>query len=983
MDVCNQTGVLLSKNSARSQRSLKACSATLAAVFFLLGYCDAAFAQFHDGFDSARPAFELFKTDCDGPEKTWVQMRANEANAQNRFEQIHFETGSGTTILAAADLPPAFVIDELKISARIKANRPGIRMMARVVLPGTRSPDGDGPLKITIPGPVCRDVDRWVTLDLTVDSSGEPENVTAKLRERVWTLRQNHNMTVDTNNAYIDKVVFDLYTSPGELTVCLDDLRVNGIAHADRMARAVRLDSPTDVASMQAQIRESRNLANESLSIPPESLSLTNQNTPDENGADPSDPIVDRMIRPASFDEPVAGSRKPQQPVAGSQQKQPSLVSRVGTVLTVRNAPFFPRIVQYNDEPFVFLKSLGFNTIELSATATLSQLQQAEDLDLWIVCPAPPSAGLEPIGFTYDRVLAWSPGHRLTGKELQNVQQRIREIRQSDMRSGRPIVGGVDAEWRMYSRELDILATGIEPLGTSFIASTYSDWLRAKVESTSNSRPLWAMVQTELSNEISRQISAVTQPVPPLPVEPQQMKFLAYEAIAGGARGLRFTSRNRLDLPDPVTRLRVLTIQWTLRHIDQIEPWAVGGAVTGTLPLNNNHLEVTAINTNRSRLLLIQRPTHHEQYWAGDTPLESVNFRDNASTFSGQAYMLSDESLVPLPGLRNYGGAEVTIESCPFCTAVVLTDDPLVINRLRQSYQQQAGSETLLQMRAELTRQWLAIMQLVDGQMGRMGRGQVAASSALNEAVNAWRKASELISSNSPATCVSFLNRADERLALARRELLTGPLGRFKSKTSTPFLSHVSLVPLHWQLSDRLGESSWNPNGLAGGDFENLNHMTENGWQNHRLASDELNTKVELSETATIDGNYGLKLTVTPTDSFQGVVQSTPVWITSGKVAVRTGQLIRIHGWVNVPETIRGSHHGLMITESIGGRQLAERIPMTHGWQELTLYRTAPSDGDMDVTLSLTGVGTAMVDELTIRTIDLGPAGPSAREARN
>ena len=44
----------------------------------------------------------------------------------------------------------------------------------------------------------------------------------------------------------------------------------------------------------------------------------------------------------------------------------------------------------------------------------------------------------------------------------------------------------------------------------------------------------------------------------------------------------------------------------------------------GTLELNQNNLEVTAINTSRSRLLLIQRPTHHEQYWAGDRPLQDI-----------------------------------------------------------------------------------------------------------------------------------------------------------------------------------------------------------------------------------------------------------------------------------------------------------------------------------------------------------------------
>ncbi|MEM7456056.1 MAG: hypothetical protein AAF456_17035 [Planctomycetota bacterium] len=883
------------------------------------------FGQYHRTFDSGTNAFQLFKTDCDGPEKTWTQKRTTDAETGESYEQIHFESGIGSSILLAADIPAGFVIPELKIGVRINASQPGVRLLARVVLPETPAPDGSGPLKITIPGDSYTDAGRWQTLSVEQDS-----NLEIKLREQAWLLRQQHSLRVNTQNAYIDKLVLDAYTVPGALNLMIDDITVDGIVAADRLSESIRRGVPASTL------------------VRPRASSRT---------------IQDSQVQPAGY--AVA---------APAQERQPSIVVRDGTVLLVRGVPFFPKLVQHNGEPFNFLKSLGFNTIELSSTATTEQLRRADDLDIWIVCPPPPSTGLSPIGFEYDRVLAWSLGHGLTGRDLQLTQQRVREIRQSDLREGRPIVAGVDSQWKLFGQEVDVLSTGLEPLGTSFIASRYSDWLIGRSESTSNTRPIWATIQTEPAPSLTRQISAVSQPVPPIPVEPQQMKFLTYEAISGGSRGLRFSSRNRLDAPDPVTRLRAMTIKWTLRHVEQIEPWAVGGALMGQLELQNNHLEVTALNTNRSRLLLVQRTTHHEQYWAGDTPLESVAFRDNESTFTGQAYLLSDDGLIPVPGLRNYGGAELNIDSCPYCVAVVMTEDPTVINRLRQSYLNQVGRETLLQLRVEITRQWMAIMQLIDNQMGRMGRSPAMASSAINEAINAWRKASELLTGSSPASSMEFLNRADERLALARREFMTQPLGRFKSKTSTPFLTHVSLIPLHWQVSERLGGSSWNPNGLAGGDFENLDHMMRNGWENHRLATRELNSNVELSQLAAVDGKYGLKLTVTPTDRFRGIVQSDPVWITTGNVSVRTGQMVRIHGWINVPETITGSYDGLMITESIGGEQLAERISLTHGWQELTLYRTAPADGDLSVKIALTGVGTAYVDELTVRTIDLPPS---------
>ena len=81
-----------------------------------------------------------------------------------------------------------------------------------------------------------------------------------------------------------------------------------------------------------------------------------------------------------------------------------------------------------------------------------------------------------------------------------------------------------------------------------------------------------------------------------------------------------------------------------------------------------------------------------------------------------------------------------------------------------------------------------------------------------------------------------------------------------------------------------------------------------------------------------------------------------------------------------MPKVISNSQDGLTITDSLGGETLAERIPVTEGWQEFTLYRGVPRDGEITVTLGLSGIGTAMVDEMTIRVVDLPERG--VREAR-
>lgn len=898
-------------------RSIRSFPILLTGFLIISALAGVVRGQFYEDFESATPSWQRRESDCLVAQSKWRQRRSNEIQTKNRFEKIHLRNGPGTQILVSHDIDPAFVIPELVPSVRIKASRPGIAVFVRVVLPHTPAPNGIGPMTTLLLGPIYRATGKWETLSFKANKT----DLQRQLQEEIWMLRQKFGPHVQQRDAYIDKVVLNLYTGPGETDVQIDDLRVGGIVAADRIAERV---------STIGRIKH------------------------------------DTAVQPAS-----AGRET---------DKQKSLVVRDGTVLLVKKKPFFPRIIQHNGESFEYLKAIGFNTIELKSTATYEQLKNANQLDIWLICPAPSSAGLSPIGFQFDRVLAWTIGEKITGRNLRIVQQQIREIRESDLREGRPIIGHAISHWSQLAQLTDVLGVGVQPIGTSFLASQYSDWIKQRSVAIGNRKPIWADIQTQLSPSIVAQIGTLATQVPPVPIEPQQVKFLVYEAISGGARGLRFRSHSRLDAPDPASRLRAMTIEWVNAELVQIEPWAVGGVVTGEISTGDNHLEITVIKTNRSRLLLVQRPTHHEQYLAGDVPIKTITFQDAAATYTDRVYLISESGLDLLPNSRTHTGNQIRIENCPYTAAVVLTQDPLVVNNLTQSYKR-VGKQSIVQLHSELTQQWLAIMQLIDSQMGRMGRSSAAASGALNEAVAAFRMAQSMIDRNSPQMAVPFLHRADERLAFARREMVTGPLGMFQSKTSTPFATHCSLIPLFWELAARLSENQWNPNGLAGGDFEDLEFMMASGWQNRRITDPMLTTIVKLEDSAAIDGQFSLKLSVSASSTIPELVEATPLRITTPPIQVKGGQLVRIHGWVNVPNVIRGSHDGLTITDSLGGPDLAERIPITSGWQEFTLYRGVPAEGTMTVTFALNGLGEAMIDEVTIQTIDLPPAIP--RQARN
>ncbi|MDB4533852.1 hypothetical protein N9242_03200 [Vicingaceae bacterium] len=886
----------------------------LVTCFFVAVVGVESFAQTTESFEGRKISWQLRETDCQlsSSSNNWKQERSSdEKHGGLTSEHITVRPGRGSKILVTHNVQPSFVIPELKPEVWIKANHANIRLLARVVFPRTTAPDGEGPMTALVQGAAYKAVGSWKKLGFENLEKGLPSLV----KEQLWLLRTKYGRHVDGGEAFIDMLVLDLFTGDEEINVWIDDLTIQGSVSARNVA--------AKASNSGKNIRRDYNV------------------------------------------RPVSGS--------STQDEKPVALSIIdGNVIEVRNRPFFARIIQHNGEPFELLKQIGFNTIELKSAATFEQLQRAEQLDVWLVCPPPVDVGLQAIGFEYDRVLAWSAGRHLTARDAENVRQTIREIKKSDGRSNRPIVGQVESDWSEFGRICNIISVGVNPMGGSFVLSQYSEWLIQRQQLAGRMVPMWASVQTQSTASTVSQVAALGNRAPPAPIEPDQLKFMVYEALSGGARGLRFQSRTRLDATDLVTRLRALTLKWINVHLNQLEPWGAGGALMGKLPLADRTLEVTALQTDRSRLLLVQRPTHLEQWSAGSGAMSRVAFADTGGSTSNRAYWLAETGLIPMPLSQTAGGSQVEFERCPAVASVVLTEDAAVISKLSRSYLAADGTQQS-QLYADIVRNWLAIVQVVDRQLINAGHQNATASGALREAVSFVEKGSSLVTANSTISGNELFTRANQRLAVARRQFIQEAKAPFRSHVASPLINHCSFTPVHWELAGRMSNLTWRPNALAGGDFENLPHMLKNGWRQRRIEQPNISALVELSSDGKHSGKLGLKLTARNTinTTTTHVVETTPVWISTAPVRVNQGQLVRIHGWIKIPNPIKGSLDGLMIIDSLGGPDLAERIHRTSDWQEFCLYRGVPNDSDMTVTFALTGLGTVLMDEVTVRTMDL------------
>ncbi len=191
------------------------------------------------------------------------------------------------------------------------------------------------------------------------------------------------------------------------------------------------------------------------------------------------------------------------------------------------------------------------------------------------------------------------------------------------------------------------------------------------------------------------------------------------------------------------------------------------------------------------------------------------------------------------------------------------------------------------------------------------------------------------------------------------------------SLVTSPAALSFDTLRSHWRLIDRLRGARFSRDLIAGGDFEDLETMQRAGWQYIYQAAPGVQGSVDLAPQAARSGRLGLRLSVSPLDPKNppAAIESPPVLFTSPAVQVAAGQIVCIHGWVQVPVPITAGPDGLLVVDSIAGEALADRIGKTKGWREFAMYRVATQSGPVCVTFALSGIGEAWLDDVGIEVL--------------
>jgi hypothetical protein len=871
--------------------------------------------------DPAAPTWTLGESDA-APRVLAHALSRTAPHRGRTCEAISIEASAGSSLRLEMPIGPAVVIDEFAAAAWIRANRPAIRLAARVVLPDFVSRKTGRPVELLLPGPPTAEVERWVQLRV----AGLPQ----ALARRLPALHLEHGPQGTVAGATVTHLVLDLYSTPGRYDIAIDDVTVTG--------------------SVPAAGRGPRR-----------------------------DPLV-RPVAAESFGPPV-------DPPAGLARG----------VLEVAGMPFFPRALDHSGEPLAAIAALGFNCVRLPEPATAELLAEAREAGLWVICPPPAIPDVDvrdpdtvPALRNWDRVLMWDLGSGLAAGDVEPLAEQARRIRACDLRQGRPLIASADSGLREVSRHLDMLVARRTVLGTSLELADYLTWLRERPRLTRPGTPLLATLSTEIDPRAARQAAALAGiGGRGLAVDPESLCLASLSAVAAGTRGILFASSSRIDADDHEARLRAAASREMNMRLAVLEPWAAAGRFSAAAQTSDREVQAVVIEAARARMVVAWRCVQGTQICA--RRYEGALPKDEAALTvlvpgmpeAHQAWVVGPGGLKPLRQRRVTGGVAVTLDHFTSHALVLCSGEPAVTAHVQERLRQAAPAE----MASART---LAGLVLADDAalLGALpptalGNLPVAAmlGAARQDAVDA-----EGLAARDPATAVEKFRRCAaicgqfERLAWERGIQGTGSL---LSLMASPLSISDATLGEQWRFTAAIAAAVPGAELLPGGGMERVDDLSHAGWRHFAQEQPEIRTAVEISRTKPFAGGGCLRLEAraAETDAPPVVVETPPVWITTPALQVPVGKLLEISARVWVPKPIKGSVDGLLVFDSLGGPALAERVGVTRDWTRLAVYRIAPPDAvgePLVVTFAVTGLGEALIDDVSVRVLEHGLPGVPA-----
>jgi hypothetical protein len=929
-------------------------------------------------------AQQIHRNSFETPNTHWVKGSADTAYEEQahdvtdqgahdyqRCEHLRVNARQGSHIYYQYAAPRAPVTDDLNLSLWVKGNRPGVQLLARVVLPHDRDPGSLDDCRTTlIRGELYRGPpNRWKRLDLT--------HPVTLLRQQQQMMQSQLGRPVNIADAYIDAVLLNVYGGPGVNEVWIDALTLGPVLDPPAGQLTGRPAGPAGQGGPRLAVRPGR---------PAQLVEFSGSHLLVDNRR-----VFFRGIRHTD--------------------------TRPEHVKVLRDAGFNTLFCEHDADPAVLRQAteMGFWLVpRLDVHAEDARLASSDGLDRQMrAFPQP------------ENVLFWNLGNQLAYEQTPLVWRSAQLVHRLDPQRG---VGG-DA-WdglARYSGSLNLLSVHRWPLGTGMELTQYRSWLEQRRRLANPGTFLWSWVQThtpEWHTQLLYERPSEGDFHEPIGPQPEQIRLLTYTALGVGCRGLGFWS-DRFLADSHQGRDRLLAVALLNQELDMLEPLLVTAEEDPVwIPTSSPDVQAAVLRCAKGVLVLPVWLGSSGQYVPGQAATSKLTLTVPQVPQSMQAWDVSPGAVRALRPERVAGGTKLVLPEFGLTAAVVFTSDTQLVVRFQQ----------VCALRREVAAEWtynLAVQELekvvrITQELEQRGLTVADAGQLLKDARDRLARAKQYYDGRLFGEAYHESQRAVRPARILMRALWDKGTKGLDSPVSSPYAVSFYTLPRHLQFMDYLKKAVPGANALPDGDFEEVPGRPPSAWapQQASLENDGVDLIYERVSEIPVkppkkppapqsprglfgpktsnypgsglakqepkappaapppppakpaEGKLCLKLEIRPKSKEVPPPQALErayMAVNSPMVQLPPGSLVRISARVYIGEPLGATTDGALVFDSAGGEPLALRLNGPLSWKQFTLYRRVPASGRINVTLALTGLGSAYFDDVRIEPLIWSP----------
>ncbi|MCI0639946.1 MAG: hypothetical protein L0Y72_20210 [Gemmataceae bacterium] len=900
-------------------------------VFAVFAWCCGMPSPVHaqqvhrNGFEALKPAWVKsgFDAAFDEIKHHMVDQGAHDGQ---RCEFLQLNAKPGNFIHYQYSLGRLALNDETSARVWVKSNRPGLQLMARIILPNERDPNSlDNRLTTFIRGDVYRNAGRWQPLEI-----GRPLQLS---KQQQQLLQAQAKRSINFSDAYIDALVLNVFAGPGPTEVWIDDLECAPLSPDPSIKGAVNAPGPDFTKPSPTPRAVTRNQ------------------------------IVE-----------FSGN----QLVVGGKRMFFRGIRHSDTPLRVLKESGFNAVYFENQASQALLKEaagLGLWMIpQLHVFSEDAQLTSTDGLIKEVNRYA-----------ESDAILFWHLGGTLALEQSSLVSRAAQIVRQAD--PGRPVGADVWDGLAPYSRNLNLVGVHRWPLMTTLELTKYREWLDQRRRLATPGSFLWTWIQTHLPEwhtQLLYERSALASFAQPVGPQPEHIRLLTYLALATGNKGVAFWS-DRFLADSHHGRDRLLCCALLNQEIELLEPLLVSvDDAPVWIDTSVPDIKAAVLRTGKGILVLPIWLGKGAQFVPGQAAVSKLSMVVPQVPQSMQAWEVSPADARGLRAERVVGGTKVTVPEFGLTSAVVFTADNNLVIRFQD--QARARRQLAAQWSYDMGLYELEKVLQVHEALEKQGHTVPDAGHLIQDTRNRLQAAKELWDSHLFAQAYHEAQRALRPLRILMRAQWEQAVKELDSPVSCPHAVTFFSLPRHWQFMDQVRASSAAANVLPGGDFEAVAQKPQDIWRMEEPTLDEVDLlaqrvgeiKLPLSikggtPTSVESPRQGKQCAMLQIKPKKGAapqaLERTLLALTSPTIKLQPGSLVQVSGWVRIPEAITASPDGALFYDSAGGEPMAVRLTEPTPWKKFTLYRRVPSTGTMHVTLALTGIGTVYFDDVRIEPL--------------